>query len=79
LYHCGQAFARELAVKTSQIPPWLAVAEGIDEHRPLTASTLRQLLRLGLSRFEPSPLKAIENERERRKALGIAAPTGDAA
>jgi len=40
---------------------------------------LRQLLRLGLSRFEPSPLKAIENEQERRKALGIAAPTGDAA
>jgi hypothetical protein len=41
--------------------------EGIDEHRPLTASTLRQLLRLELSRFEPSPRKAIENERERRK------------
>jgi hypothetical protein len=59
---------------------WLVDPAGVDEFRWLSASTLRSLLRLGLSRYEPSPARAIEAEAERRKALGMATePAGDAA
>jgi hypothetical protein len=61
---------------------WMVDIDGDppDEFRWLSASTLRSLLRLGLSRYEPSPLRAIEAEEARREALGVATePTGDAA
>jgi hypothetical protein len=54
--------------------------DGVDKHRWLSASTLRSLLRLKLSRYEPSPASAIEHEEARLKALGVAMePAGDAA
>jgi hypothetical protein len=61
---------------------WLVDIHGTppDEFRWLSASILRSLLRLGLSRFEAHPTKAIEAEEARREALGIATePAGDAA
>jgi hypothetical protein len=58
---------------------WLADPAGIDEFRWLSASTLRSLLRLGLSRYEPSPAHAVEQEQARRKALGVATAPSDGA
>jgi hypothetical protein len=59
---------------------WLVDINGDDQFRWLSASTARSLLRLGLSKFEPHPPRAIEAEEQRRRALGVATePAGDAA
>jgi hypothetical protein len=59
---------------------WLVDPEGVDQFRWLSGSIARSLSRLGLSKFEPHPPRAIEAEEARREALGVATePAGDAA
>jgi hypothetical protein len=50
---------------------WMADPTGVDQHRAKTVMVLRQLQHLKLSRFEPSPLRAIEIEQQRRAELGM--------
>jgi hypothetical protein len=90
--HCAQHLQRtEQNLTTSEVPPcelheetiggitqiWMADPEGIDLKRAEIAMLLRKLLRLGLSRYEPSPERACRAAEERRRAL--TAPTGDVA
>jgi hypothetical protein len=57
---------------------WLADIDGVDQYRWLSASTLRQPLRLKLSRCEPHRLRAIEAAEQRSRERGME-PSGDAA
>jgi hypothetical protein len=63
---------------TSLTPSELKTTK-FDQFRWLSATVARSLLRLGLSKFEPHPPRAIEAEEQRRKALGVAErPSHDA-